>query len=235
MSHDIELQYMLMEAGRMNLMHLPSGAIAWLWDRPTAQVDAAEALAVAANQYGNPVVDASLLKADPNVMLIKCEGGECFRIYPDGGYSCQGAPMDIGGCSSILQGGSMEDCGCPMGDDGHMADPSPGDGYNDAMDVAVLDDIGNDEHMDTRQPQSGVTVPKGMTNLAGEPTMDEDMGGDWGGPGTSDGMGTGSPYVGDMDMTTSRQLANMVQARGIGEMRLSEDEIAMIAESLKLV
>ena len=102
MSDDTELQYALMEAGRMNLMLLPAGAISWLWDRPTAQVDAAEQLAVAANQYGNPVVDASLLAADQNVMLIKCEGGECFRVYPDGGYSCNGAQMDIGGCSSVL-------------------------------------------------------------------------------------------------------------------------------------
>jgi hypothetical protein len=63
--------------------------------------------------------------------------------------------------------------------------------------------LGNDEHMDTRPPESGVAVPQGMTNIAGEPTMDEDQGGDWGGPGASatGGMGTGTPYVGDIDMS----------------------------------
>jgi hypothetical protein len=217
---DIDLQYELMTEGRMNLMHLPPGAIAWLWDRPKKQIQAAEDLAVAANAHGNPVADASLLKADQNILLIKCEGGECFRVYPDGGYSFDEAPMDIGGCSSVLQGGGC-DTGCPMDDNGHQDDaPGPMDGEGDIitpdqlmgmmdgdmdgmMSTEVMDDIGNDEHMDTRPPESGVAVPHGMTNIAGEPTMDEDQGGDWGGPGASSmgGMGTGTPYVGDMDMS----------------------------------
>jgi len=184
---DTDLQYELMMEGRMNLMHLPPGAIAWLWDRPQKQIQAAEDLAVSANAHGNPVVDASLLKADQNVLLIKCEGGECFRVYPDGGYSYDEAPMDIGGCSSVLQGGGC-DTGCPMDDLGHRDE--------------VMDDLGNNEHMDMRPPESGVAVPQGMTNIAGEPTMDEDQGGDWGGPGASatGGMGTGTPYVGDIAM-----------------------------------
>jgi hypothetical protein len=119
---DIELQIALMESGRMNLMHLPAGAISWLWDRPTKQIDAAESLAVAANAHGNPVVDASLLKADQNVLLIKCQGGETFRIYPDGGFSHNDTPMDIGGCSSVLQG--MGQSECEMDDNGHQMDAS---------------------------------------------------------------------------------------------------------------
>ena len=116
---DIDLHVALMESGRMNLMHLPPRAISWLWDRPTKQIDAAESLAVAANAHGNPVVDASLLKADQNVLIVKCQGGETFRIYPDGGFSHEDSPMDIGGCSSVLQG--MGQSECEMDDNGHQA------------------------------------------------------------------------------------------------------------------
>ena len=219
---DIDLQVTLMEAGRMNLMHLPPGAISWLWDRPTKQVDAAESLAVAANAHGNPVVDASLLKADQNVLLIKCQGGECFRIYPDGGYSFEDTPMDIGGCSSVLQG--MQQSDCPMDDNGHQVAPEDGPRPIEGSGQMATHDmlrasLGNDEHMDTVPPESGVAAPQGMTNLEGEPTMDEDQGGDWGGPGASTmgGMGTGTPYVGDMAMDASPELENQMMSRELGE------------------
>jgi hypothetical protein len=219
---DIDLQVTLMEAGRMNLMHLPPGAISWLWDRPTKQVDAAESLAVAANAHGNPVVDASLLKADQNVLLIKCQGGECFRIYPDGGFSFEDTPMDIGGCSSVLQG--MQQGDCPMDDNGHQMAPEDGPQPVEGGGQVVTHDmlqasLGNAEHMDTVQPESGVASPQGMTNLEGEPTMDEDQGGDWGGPGASStgGMGTGTPYVGDIAMDASPELENQMMSRELGE------------------
>jgi hypothetical protein len=215
---DIDLQVTLMEAGRMNLMHLPPGAISWLWDRPTKQVDAAESLAVAANAHGNPVVDASLLKADQNVLLIKCQGGECFRIYPDGGYSFEDTPMDIGGCSSVLQG--MQQGDCPMDDNGHQMAPEDGpQPIEGSGEIATYEMLGNAEHMDTVQPESGVASPQGMTNLEGEPTMDEDQGGDWGGPGASatGGMGTGTPYVGDISMDANPELENQMMSRELGE------------------
>jgi hypothetical protein len=301
---DIDLHVALMEAGRMNLIHLPPGAISWLWDRPTKQVDAAESLAVAANAHGNPVVDASLLKADQNILLIKCEGGECFRIYPDGGFSHEDTPMDIGGCSSVLQGQMQSEC--PMDDNGHQMSPedgprpiegpgqiatydqlmgamdgggmmedggdsgaeqtywlylgdrhvasvrlppgaserdvkmkalhqqhmapgvshlypdsSPGDIKNmiHHSEVRMFEDPGNAEHMDTMPPESGVASPQGMTNLEGEPTMDEDQGGDWGGPGASvaGGMGTGTPYVGDIAMDADPELENQMMSRELGE------------------
>ena len=167
---DTDLEYALMMEGRLNLMHLPAGAVAWLWDRPRKQVDAAEALAVAAKTYDNPVIDASLLRADQNILLIKCEGGQAFRVYPDGGYSYDGAPMDIGGCASVLQG-SMDSC--PMANGEHDGDMEENMG-------------GNDEHMDDLPPTAAQGVPANMTNIAGEPTI-EDQGGDWGGPGTQDG------------------------------------------------
>lgn len=187
---DIDLEYSLMLEGRLNLMHLPSGVIAWLWDRPRKQVDAAENIATAAKAYDNPVVDASLLRADQNILLLKCEGGECFRIYPDGGYSYENTPMDMGGCSAVLRG---DWCGCP-----HSAtETNPlADDEHDSVGIRMGEKKGwNDEHMDDEEPTAAQGVPANMTNLAGEPTMDEEIGGDWGGPGTGDGMGTGGPYV----------------------------------------
>jgi len=282
-----------MESGRMNLMHLPPGAISWLWDRPTKQIDAAESLAVAANAHGNPVVDASLLKADQNVLLIKCQGGETFRIYPDGGFSHNDSPMDIGGCSSVLQG--MGQSECEMDDNGHQMDAggampmnmpmnmpmdmpmgmdvamvmgesdefkpyelvtyqSDGEvwntGYDDAK-TAILhgrnqmkggdtmgfqvvtpsknflsdpevqhqegdiaEDAGNDEHMDAEAPESGVASPTPLTNLAGEPTMDE---ADGAGGGFSMGSGSGAPYVGDISMSADPEMDNLVSSRELGE------------------
>lgn len=198
---DTDLRYALMMEGRLNLMHLPPGAIAWLWDQPEKQVDAAEALAVAANAHGNPVVDASLLRADQNILLIKCQGGECFRIYPDGGYSHEGTPMDMGGCASILSGAAPEECGCP-GAHAEVPDESPGDGYNDAMDRAepVPERMGNDEHMNTVEPHGEVVRSTGLTNIAGEPNqhdslIPEDSVGGPTGLGGTPGAGTGNPVV----------------------------------------
>lgn len=163
---DFELEYSLLSEGRLNLMHLPPGAIAWLWDRPGKQVDAAEALATSARAYDNPVVDATLLRSDHNVLILKCEGGECFRIYPDGGYSYDSTPMDMGGCSSVLRG---DWSGCP-----HKATET-----NPLVDGEhnMGEGFGNDEHMDYEEPTAALDVPQNMTNLAGSPTMDEDEGG----------------------------------------------------------
>lgn len=222
---DTDLQYQLMMEGRMNLMHLPPGAIAWLWDRPTAQIDAAEALATAASAYGNPVADASLLRADQNILIIKCEGGECFRVYPDGGYSFNDTPMDMGGCASVLQGGG---CGCEYDENGHMADPSPGDGYNDAMDMAEpMERIGNDEHMNDIDPHAEVVRPVGLTNIAGEPTREG--AGENDGPGTSDGMGTGSPTQGWMMMSDDELDKLMSESTRINR-DFDESELDELAE-----
>ena len=47
------------------------------------------------------------------------------------------------------------------------------------------------------------------TNRPGE-EMEENAGGDWGGPGTGQGMGTGTPYVGDIDMRADKEGARVV-------------------------
>lgn len=169
-----DLQFQLMMEGRMNLMHLPPGAIAWLWDRPAKQIDSAETLAATAAAYSNPVIDATLLRADINVLLIKFEGGETIRVYPDGGCSFNGVPMDIGGCISVLRGGAY---GTTLDDIGHVADEGFAISDNG---VAIM-------------PESNDKLPKNLSNIVTKP-ISEGIG-ENDGPGTRDGMGTGTPVV----------------------------------------
>jgi hypothetical protein len=220
---NIDLYYAVLEEGRMNLMHLPPGAIAWLWDRPEKQVKSAEDFAIAANTHGNPVIDASLLKADQNTLLLKCEGGECFRVYPDGGYSYDDTPMDIGGCSSVLQG---MDGGCGdsvMAPEMGMMEPEMDGGCGDSV----------------MAPEMGMMEPEmgGDEMVAVELMTAEDSSGVSTGPAAGAGMGTGSPYVGQMGYDASAELENNVLARELGEFRiqdLPEDDLDILAEALNL-
>jgi len=99
----------------------------------------------------------------------------------------------------------------------------------------VAEDAGNDEHMDAEAPESGVATPIGMTNLAGEPTMDE---ADGAGGGFSMGSGSGAPYVGDMAMDADPELENLVTSRGLGEASVhmfrneSDEALSALAEAL---
>ena len=112
---DTELMYSLLNEGKLDLMYLPSGVIAWLWDRPETQVHAARDLAVAAKDTC-PVTDGALLRSDQNVLVLKCEDGHKFNVYPDGGYGCDGEPLDIHGCMKLLDNGMepVEPEECPM-------------------------------------------------------------------------------------------------------------------------
>lgn len=94
MNHDIDYLYGLLLENHLDLMYLPSGAVAWLFDRPEAQVHAASRLGVEAHRYENPVVDAALLRADQNVLVLKTQAGQSFKVYPDGGYGMDGRPLD---------------------------------------------------------------------------------------------------------------------------------------------
>lgn len=180
------LLYTLMMEGRMNLMHLPAGAISWLWDRPEEQIDAAEALGVKANEMDNPVADACLLRADQNILIVKCRDGQNFNVYPDGGYSHNGEPTDIDGC------------GCAMGGD-VMGGEEEGMGFDDDFDAvmsevpgfdnkaALVDDTGGDVGgpgfsstggMGTGSPYTDMNVdviPDDGYADGGEPYTDEEM------------------------------------------------------------
>ncbi len=180
------LLYTLMMEGRMNLMHLPAGAISWLWDRPEAQTDAAEALGVKANEADNPVVDASLLRSDQNILLIKCRDGQCFNVYPDGGYSHNGEPTDIDGCANAMDGDSMGDDDEGVGfDDNFDAVMSEVPGFDNK--AAVPEDAGGDVGgpgasatggMGTGSPYTDMSpdfIPDDGYADGGEPYTDEEM------------------------------------------------------------
>ena len=141
-----DLMYQLLQEGKLDLMYLPSGVIAWLWDRPLPQMEAARDLAVAAKDVC-PVTDGAVLRSDQNILILKCEDGHKFNVYPDGGYGCDGQPMDIHGCMELLDQGMMnpmpeEDC--PMEGGGA---PEPGvefmtyDRLADEASAAMVDEL----------------------------------------------------------------------------------------------
>lgn len=81
-------------AKTIDLMHLPAGAIAWLVDQPEAQRNAAKEIAIAAVEVGNPITHATLLRADPQVLILRDQGGMGkFHVYPDGGITFNGARL----------------------------------------------------------------------------------------------------------------------------------------------
>ncbi len=104
---DIDTQYQLLTEGKLDLMYLPSGALAWLWQdgRPEAQVEAARQLGVEAKRLGDEIVDAGLLRADQNVLILKTKSGHNIHVYPQGGYGMDGQPYDIARIGAILGGG----------------------------------------------------------------------------------------------------------------------------------
>lgn len=112
---DPDLLYELLCESKLDLMWLPSGVIAWLWDRPESQINAARDLGVQAKDT-NPVSDGSVLRSDQNILILKFEDGHKCNVYPDGGYSMDGEPMDLMGCMKVLNG-DMEQVPseeCPM-------------------------------------------------------------------------------------------------------------------------
>ncbi len=147
--NDHELLYALLSEGKLDLMYLPAGAIAWLWmdERPEEQVAAAARLGVSSKDI-NPVTDASILKSDRNILILKCENGQTFRVYPSGGYSESGGNMM-----------SLADCIQSMDnhDDGGMdiEDDMPCDETDVTIDVIAVPDDRFD-HMTAPHPPEEV-------------------------------------------------------------------------------
>ncbi len=151
---NFELLYEKLMEGQqyLDLMYLPSDAIAWLFDQPEQQVQTAMQLAKETHIADNPVVNATLLKDDQLIVICELSSGRKIRIYPDGGLSSDGQPYDLGSLVSLIadeipgveQGAPMDAPGAvdPMEPVGQppvapeVPDASPGDGYNDAMDQA---------------------------------------------------------------------------------------------------
>jgi len=89
-------QYQLLMEGRLDAMFLPAGAIAWLWqyDRPQSQIETACQVARIANDVGDAVLDAALLRADQNILVLKTNSGNRISVYPDGGLGSNGEVVD---------------------------------------------------------------------------------------------------------------------------------------------
>lgn len=96
----------LLLEGRLDLMHLPAGAIAWLWvfNRPSAQVDSAKTFAAMAKQMDDPVVDGGILRADRNVLVLHTASGMKVSVYPDGGLGSNGEPISAHDVQGIFLG-----------------------------------------------------------------------------------------------------------------------------------
>lgn len=154
---DQELLYTLLSEGRLDLMYLPAGAIAWLWkdERPEEQVNAATQLGIAAKDI-NPITDASILKSDKNILILKCEDGQTFRVYPGGGYSRGGEEMmDIQGCVEVMQDvgqGKVPEIGSPCDNTDIVGDAITGS----LVDVVVASDNDGYDHMASPMPPEEV-------------------------------------------------------------------------------
>ena len=143
--------YALLSEGKLDLMYLPSGAVAWLFDRPDAQVKSAATLGMMAKD-ANPITGGSCLRADDNILILTCEGGQKFRIYPDGGVSVNGEVSDFTGCQQAMNTPQQpempqDECGpgCPCDD--CQGEEAPGEFNNMA---APMEDHGDysDEEME---------------------------------------------------------------------------------------
>ena len=99
---DIDYQYALLAENHLDLMNLPSGAVAWLFDRPEEQVKTAGEIGRSCKDC-NPVQDSALLRSDNNVLILHCESGHKFSVYPDGGIGCDGNPISMEELQQIVQ------------------------------------------------------------------------------------------------------------------------------------
>lgn len=88
-AQDIDHLYGLLMENHLDLMYLPSGAIAWLFDRPESQVQAASSFGVLVKRYGKEIVDARLLRSDKNVLVLHTDCGCRVKVYPGGGYGVE--------------------------------------------------------------------------------------------------------------------------------------------------
>ncbi len=131
MIKDQDLLYQLLCESRLDLMWLPPGAIAWLFDRPESQIDGASKLGILAKDV-NPITSGAVLKADQNILILKTDDGHKFHVYPDGGYSVDGHTVSEEEVMSILNSGVEEPSPCDM------AEPPPDapEGF-DSMTVGV--------------------------------------------------------------------------------------------------
>ena len=180
---DIDTLYEKLMEGQqyLDLMYLPSGAIAWLFDQPEQQVQTAMQLAKESHLADNSVVNATLLQDDQLIIIMELASGRKIRIYPDGGLSSDGQPYDLGDLVTLIADDipGVEQ-GMPMG--------APMDaGAVDPMDPVGEPPMepGMPPEAPMGAPDSVVVAPPGMD----EPPME---------PGPEDALGMEDDLIGDM-------------------------------------
>lgn len=148
---DIDMMYGLLMESHLDLMYLPSGAVAWLFDRPEEQVQAAAKLGVEAKRNECEIVDSSLLRADRNVLVLKTQTGTSIRVYPGGWYGVGDESFaEVEGLIQFFEQSSPVQ---PAVDD--LPDPHPGEGMDGEPDGKLrtmpndlggdMDDVGMDD------------------------------------------------------------------------------------------
>lgn len=80
------------DATYLDLVHLPSSVLAWLFTRPPAQTNTCAMIAKIAPDQ---IVSGSTLRHDPNVLVLTTRSGSKLYVYPTGGIGCDGLPVDM--------------------------------------------------------------------------------------------------------------------------------------------
>ena len=187
---DLDALYEKLMEGQqyLDLMYLPSGAIAWLFDQPEQQVQTAMQLAKESHLADNSVVNATLLQDDQLIIIMELASGRKIRIYPDGGLSSDGQPYDLGDLVTLIADdipGVEQGMGPEIGDSGMMGMGPPG--AVDPMDPVGEPPMepGMPPEAPGGAPDSVVVAPPGMS----EPPME---------PGPEDALGMEDDLIGDM-------------------------------------
>lgn len=141
----------------LDLMYLPSDAIAWLFDQPENQVQTAMELGRISHEVDNQVVSATLLKDDQLIVILELASGRKIRIYPDGGLSSDGRPYDVGELSTLM---ADDIPGVEMGMGGMERDPmGRGVTPDAASPVDPMEPVGADPLAPDMPPEGGALPP----------------------------------------------------------------------------
>lgn len=128
----------------LDLMHLPSQALAWLFTRPLAQTNTAGMIGRTLTDT-NPVVDATLLRHDQNVLVLTLQSGQKLYVYPDGGIGHNSKPIQADP-AALMQAVGMDPMGMnPMGVSAMGMAPmsAPVPVTEPGVDLAAFDNIAN--------------------------------------------------------------------------------------------
>lgn len=172
---DLELMYAVLSEGTqyLDLMYLPSSAVAWLFDQPDPQVRSAMTLAKEAHLSDNPVVHATLLKDDQLIIICQLQSGRKIRIYPDGGFSSDGTPYDLESLVGLIADDVPQvEQGAPAGEE--LAEPPMGpEGAGEGPGAPLAGSPEQGEALPAPAGMEHVVEPVGGSEPPIEPLPDE--------------------------------------------------------------